>query len=93
MLLYADAIVLFCEDIDDLKSVSKIMRAIARIEIKAWNRISIAFILIIGNVGIEHSIINVKIYEKIYFMVEKMTFEKNVLSPWTFSENIFYTSR
>ena len=40
-----------------------------------------AFILIIWNFGIEHSIINVKIYEKIYFMVEKMTFEKNVLSP------------
>ena len=57
------------------------MRAIARMAIKALNRISIALILIIGNVGIEHSIINVKIYEKIYFMVEKMTFEKNVLSP------------
>ena len=40
--------------------------------------------LIIWNVGIEHSIINVKIYEKIYFMVEKIPFEKTNFSLNTF---------
>ena len=49
-------------------------------------------IFLIWNFGIVHSMINVKIKEKIYFKVEKMTFEKYVLSFWTFSEKLFYTS-
>ena len=48
--------------------------------------------LLIWNVCMEHSIINVKINEKIYFKLEKMTFEKKVLSPWAFFEKLFYTS-
>ena len=45
-------------------------------------------IFLIWNFGIMHSMINVKIKEKIYFKVEKMTFEKKR----TFSLDIFWNT-